>query len=368
MSTPARIREAEQAGIAFQAALLQIGATTIVDALKLWAQVPVQLRASVAATWLEAAIQAIMARRGMARALAMAYYRLVRALITGTTIADPRKPEPPYVTLDELRRQFAELAGEPAASSQAEGTAPAAEGTDETATPAESGVDEDLESDVDEDEVDRIIVEEIEGLAQAEAQAEREARAEIELALSQLGANNLANKVDAIDTSKPASQVDAERAEAHAEAGARQAAAAARIAMNGGRQGVTDMSNGDDRVIGYVRLSSTGTPCGWCAMLISRGFVRKDAYTSQQAAGPTLQQLTSGEYAEGDKYHDNCKCYAEPIFASEQYSGSSRYDLNRYYAEMWPKVTAGLSGKAAVSAWRSWIRAQQKAAAQAAAA
>lgn len=51
-----------------------------------------------------------MTRRARSRDLAMAYYRLVRALRTGTTIADPRRPEPRYVTLDMLRREFAALA------------------------------------------------------------------------------------------------------------------------------------------------------------------------------------------------------------------------------------------------------------------
>jgi hypothetical protein len=120
--------------------------------------------------------------------------------------------------------------------------------------------------------------------------------------------------------------------------------------MNGGRSTVWNHMQRDKRAIGYIRLSRTGTPCGWCAMLISRG--------------PVYRSQNSAEYADGDKYHDNCHCYAEPVFSREQYNGSSTYELNRRYEELWPKVTRGLSGKAAVSAWRRFIRQEQKAAAQ----
>jgi hypothetical protein len=80
--------------------------------------------------------------------------------------------------------------------------------------------------------------------------------------------------------------------------------------------------------------------------------------------GPVYRSQSSAEFADGDKYHDNCHCYAEPVFTREQYNGSATYELNRRYEELWPKVTRGLSGKAAVSAWRRFIRQEQQAAAQ----
>ena len=77
-------------------------------------------------------------------------------------------------------------------------------------------------------------------------------------------------------------------------------------------------------------------------MLISRGV----AYKSGRSA----------TYSDGDKYHGNCHCYAEPVFSYDQYADSSLTELNRRYAADWPRVTKGLSGKAAVSAWRRFIR------------
>jgi hypothetical protein len=356
VTSPARAAEADRAAIAFQTALTEIGAGTVADALALWKDVPVTSRASTATSWLRRAITLVMGRRRQSRDLARAYYRLARALRTGTTVADPYHPEPTYITLDVLRREFAELTG--SADSPQEGRAsdtPAS--TSDSSSSAATGqageADEEAQANPDkarEDELDRILVEEIASLREAEERIEREAEQELRLVLEALGSSNLQKKVDAIDGARSADDVDQLRGEAHDQAGARQAAAAERVALNGARSTVWNHMQRDRRTIGYIRLSRTGTPCGWCAMLISRG--------------PVYRSQNSAEYADGDKYHDNCHCYAEPVFSREQYNGSPTYELNRRYEELWPKVTRGLSGKAAVSAWRRFIRQEQKAAAQ----
>lgn len=357
MTTAARAQEAEQASVAFQVALTQIGVATIEEALKLWAEVPVNARASTSSSWLKKAITAVMTRRRMSRDLARAYYRLARALRTGTTVADPYHPEPTYVTLDSLRREFASLAGgseKPqegrSESAPTKETEPASQPAQPPTTEADDPTDAPADEDSEDAEVDRILVEELAGLRADEERIEREAEAELKELLQTLGPDNLAKKQRDIDPEAPAKDVDRLRDEAHAQAGARQAAAAERIAMNGGRSTVWNHAQRDRRALGYIRLSRTGTPCGWCAMLISRGPV----YRSEKTA----------EYGDGDKYHDNCHCYAEPVFSREQYRSSDVYALNRKYEELWPQVTKGLSGKAAVSAWRRFIRTEQKAAAQ----
>ncbi|WP_031513687.1 hypothetical protein [Streptomyces sp. NRRL F-5123] len=356
MTSWSRESEADRAAASFQTALNQIGAATVVDAMTLWQDVPTDARTSTAAGWLKRAITLVMGRRRQSRDLARAYYRLARALRTGATVADPYHPEPTYITLDVLRREFAELAGEPPESPQEEPSDSSSSNTSDSSSSAATSASgeaggEATDPDQDrEDELDRILVEEIEGLIAAEEQAERDAEQELRTVLEALGSNNLQQKVDAIDGARSADEVDQEREEAHRQAGARQAAAAERVAMNGGRSAIWTHMSRDRRAIGYIRLSRTGTPCGWCAMLISRGAV----YSSAKAA----------EFADGDKYHDNCHCYAEPVFSRGQYQSSPAYELNRRYAELWPKVTHGLSGKAAVSAWRRNIRQTQKAAAQ----
>jgi hypothetical protein len=356
VTTPARQAEADRAAIAFQTALTEIGAGTVTDAFALWQDVPVQSRASTATSWLRRAITLVMGRRRQSRDLARAYYRLARALRTGTTVADPYHPEPTYITIDVLRREFAELTGgaehpQEGRETAAPSSTPDSSSSAATGQAGEAGEEAQADPDQDgEDDLDRILVEEIAGLREAEERIEREAEQELRTVLEALGTNNLQKKVDQIDGARSADDVDQLREEAHRQAGARQAAAAERIALNGGRSTVWNHMQGDRRVLGYIRLSRTGTPCGWCAMLISRGPV----YRSQKSA----------EFADGDKYHDNCHCYAEPVFSREQYASSSAYELNRRYEELWPKVTRGLSGKAAVSAWRRFIRQEQKAAAQ----
>ncbi|AKY03616.1 hypothetical protein SEA_IZZY_9 [Streptomyces phage Izzy] len=357
MTTPSRHKEADEASVAFHIALTQIGVGTVEDALKLWSEVPPTARASTASSWLRKAVLLVMTRRRRSRDLARAYYRLARALRTGTTVADPRKAEPRYITLDTLRREFAALSGGAEQPQEGRSESSTTESPDTPSQPAQSPAtdadepaDAPAEDESEDAEADRILVEELAGLREEEDRIEREAQAEIEEALTNLGTANLDKKLDGIDTEQSAKDVDRLRDEAHAQAGARQAAAASRVAMNGARSTVWNHANRDRRAIGYIRLSRTGTPCGWCAMLISRG--------------PVYRSERSAEYADGDKYHDNCHCFAEPVFSREQYRNSSLYELNRKYEELWPQVTKGLSGKAAVAAWRRFIRTEQKAAAQ----
>ncbi|WP_432482588.1 VG15 protein [Kineococcus esterisolvens] len=349
-ATTERAAEAARAEVAFQVALAQIGAVTIAEALKLWGAVPATGGASVRRAWLRRAVALVAQRRTRARTLAIAYYRLVRALRTGYTIRDPGRPdEGEAVTLDDLREQWedAQRQARQGASRASSGSTPTPstpepeQATSEAPAPADEALDDGADA-----EADRILIEELEGIEREAERLEREAQREAQLLLDELGTQNLDRKVEDIDTDAPATEVDAARRDAHNRAGTRQAAAAERMAMDGGRGWVWSAAERDKRAIGYVRLSRTGTPCGWCAMLISRGAVYKTA--------------RGAEYVDGDKYHDNCHCYAQPVFSREQFGGDALYALNRRYAEEWPRVTRGLSGKSAVSAWRHYIRQEQR--------
>ncbi|GAB3830184.1 hypothetical protein [Kribbella italica] len=321
MTTPARQREAERVDQVFHVALSQIGLASLEEALALWQSIPPASMARVRTTWLNRATRALRGRRSEARSLGRAYYRLARALRTGSTIADPNKPEPATITLDVLREEFEALLPRPA-------------GQD-----TDSGSNE-------------IPVEHLSGLAADAERQEREAEREAELVLDALGPTNLGRLFGDLDGKLPYDDIETARAEAYRQAGARQGAAFERLVLNGARAELWTAMEHDERALGYARFSTTGTPCGWCAMLISRGAVYKSAKTA--------------EYADGDKYHDNCHCEALPVFTDEQYDSDPKYALNRQYADEWPKVTRGLSGKAAVSAWRRYIRQQQRAEAQAA--
>jgi len=328
-----------------QLALARIGAETVEEALALWEGVNPSRMASTAARWLGEAITMIMTRREHSRNLAFAYYRLVRALRTGTTVADPFEPSSRYVTLEVLRREFAELAGvegdleyDDDVDELGDEPGPVDEVVVELADSADSGGSAG-------DDPDQVLVEEIEGLRREEERLEREAEREAEIVLRALGPDNLESKLDDEIAELKAREADALRDEAHRQAGMRQAAAAERLVLNGTRDHLDTAADKDPKAIGYVRLSRTGTPCGWCAMLIARG--------------PVYKSGRSAEYSEGTAYHDNDKCYSMPVFSRDEYNSSPLFHLNRKYAEEWPRVTKGLGGKDALSEWRRHIRAQK---------
>ena len=344
-----RADEADGATAAFQIALTSIGVELVSDALVLWDDVPQPGQPEKVAGWVDEAVQLVMGRRTLAVQLALAYYRLVRALRTGKTIADPRTLEPKYVTLQKLRFEFRQLAEPRLSERYRQQFLPQHQATSSSPPSPNPGTGGAFPSN---DDLDRILVEEIEDLREKEEADAQAADDELRIAIEQLGIKNRDALYDDIDTSRPSSEVDRDRLAAHDKAGVRQAAAGERIAMNGGRSAIWNYHDADPRCIGWIRVSLTGTPCGWCAMQISRGPVFKGKWSD------------GFEYADGDKYHDNCHCVMVPVFSLEEYRTGDRYALNREYEALWPKVTAGHTGKAALTVWRRYIRQQAKSRAQ----
>jgi hypothetical protein len=347
------IAEAEKAAAAFQVALVRLGITTVVKALALWKRVPANRLNSAVESWLRDATTLTMQDRDLARELALGYYRLNRALRTGFTVPDSNRSLPQTTTLGDLRREYRVLLEQVNAASEKAATDRTGATGVATPKPYRGGSESDTTD---------VPVEDIPGIdSEGDSEQTRitdDAEQETRLVLAAMSAT-FRKAVNAIDTDRPATEVDAERDALQATAGARQAAAIERLVMNGGRNQLTSLAERDSRVIGYVRASRTGTPCGWCAMLISRGLV---LYSSEESAvGKTVRarSVKDGNAEVGDQYHDNCHCYAEPVYSKEEF-GESRYDLNRQYAKLWPRVTKGLSGKAALSAWRRFIRQEQK--------
>lgn len=366
MTPEAAALEANKAAIAFQLALTKIGVVTIAQALRLWQRVPATKAAEVADDWLEEAVQLVMSRRVLSRELAVAYYRLARALRTGTTIPDPDDPTPKTVTLKELRDEFSRLTesiDQPSetASKEADRVSPSNDSKDTGSTftgdpvanapetpqdNAERAWDESKDTPEPKSIPNVIPIDRFKGITkngdaetkQIEANAEAEARA----VLVALGPKQLQKRVKAINDGLPAQKVDQLREDAHKVVGINTAAHAERIVLNGARAYLESILQRDQRARGWARVSQTGTPCGFCAMLISRGPV----YRSQESA-------------ERDGYHTNCHCIAIPLYRKKQYKDSI-FDMNRRYEKLWPKVTKGYYGKDAMNAWRRYIRAQAK--------
>jgi len=361
------VEEAEEASFAFRSALARIGVATVAEAIALWSRLNPAKISATAGAWLDDAVTMILSRRGESRELAIAYYRLVRALRTGSTVPRPGEVEPTYIPLGKLRQEFAELIADtelawaPAGVPTDEQDSVRAERAQEaysdrapTYSQPSTGDDEAVRV---ETEFSSDPDEEIRRLEAEIAERDRLAEKEAELVMEQLGARLLEKKLAEAEKAKEADDRDAVRDGAHTQAGARQAAAAERIVLNGARDEIAARIKRDRRVIGYVRLPRTGTPCGFCAMLISREVL----YLSRATAGgrsANTESVLMGASGDDD-YHDNCHCYAEPVFSKADYRDSERFALNRQYSAEWPKVTKGLGGKAALAAWRRYIRNQQ---------
>src|SRR5690606_27540695 len=186
---------------------------------------------------------------------------------TGATIQDPEDPSDEE-SLDDLRDDFYKLV---------EALAP--EAIDERPKPSREDGDNEIE------------VETIKDLDKA--------LDDLDAALDLIADNNLTSsgettfdkRLGEINTDRPAKDVDKLREALKDKFGSKQAAISQRITLDGGRLAIHEIAAKDDRVLGYVRVSRTGTPCGWCAMLISRGLI---LYRSKHSAQYT---------AEGGEYH-----------------------------------------------------------------
>lgn len=341
--TPARKAEAERVELTYYWALNQLANSMALEAKDLWAaSVPPEPEGAARAARPYAAqlVSLMFAYRVRGQRLAIAYYRLNRALLTDHTIAINDESVGDTTTIEELRQEFEAVLDE--IEGVAEGDEQFVSGDSEadftlTTPPALTVVDEDAE----------IVIEALDAdidaiLDAADEQAEAELR---ELA-DTLGIKNLQKKVAKAEGKK---NREAAKQKAYEDANNRQASAAMRIMMNAARGLVYDLAQTDLRIEGWVRYSQTGSPCGFCAMLISREVY----YRTRKSAGGSAP----GSNDDSNKYHDNCKCTAIPIFDVELYESSPLFNQNRYYSALWKsRIEGKFGGKAALTAWRKLIR------------
>jgi hypothetical protein len=117
--------------------------------------------------------------------------------------------------------------------------------------------------------------------------------------------------------------------------------AASKLALEGGRSVVDETVRHDKHAIGWARVSD-GDPCSWCAMLVSRGAVYKNAAT----AGRAKNRRFAGE---GDfKWHDHDGCVAVPVWSEDD----PVLDRADELYDQWLQATQGHSGKGAINVWR----------------
>lgn len=326
MSQTPEQQSADKIELLYYWALTQLGITTVSQGMNLWQSlVPSSGGVQFYARWLTTTLAALSARRDEGARLGVTYYRLARALRTGKTLAVPELDGGRPVTIERLMADFIHAVDVIDPNLPNPVRPPVLTGSGST-IPTDGSI----------------------SLTEITSRLDREAEQQARENLSTLGSSALekANKqpVDPEANPKLADVIDI-----HSKAGARTAAELERLSMNAARGLVYDLGAADKAAIGWVRYSTTGTPCGWCAMLISRGPVYK-------------RKTASNELGDVDRYHPNCHCIAVPVFSLDQYENSPLFALNRQYADEWPSVTAGHgSGKEAIAAWRRHIRLQQQA-------
>ncbi|MDQ0793679.1 hypothetical protein [Streptomyces sp. B1I3] len=80
-----------------------------------------------------------------------------------------------------------------------------------------------------------------------------------------------------------------------------------RLAEQGGRDALAEARENDPEVIGYFRKTDAD-PCGFCAMLASRGA----AYSESRNASRSTRSFVAEDNP--DQYHPDCHCQVLPLF------------------------------------------------------
>lgn len=316
--------EATLATQVFRAALAYYGAQAAADALVAWQDYPTNATAAQRARWVKRSVDEVMERRPQVRALALAYYRLIRALLLGRTVPLPGEDDKD-TSLDALRREFRLQAGEPGEEFRPSGGGAKRIPIDRD-TDAFGEDDEESAAQEAETVLDALGPGRLDKVAQA---VEKEM--------------NRRDREEPLTAREAAEELDAARDKA----GAAQAAAVSRMVENAGRGAVFDAIQADGKALGWVRVSD-GDPCAFCAMLLSRGAVYKSAESA---------------YGDGDLYHDNCQCVAVPVFTRAQYREGAEFELNREMTALYKELKSrGFDGDSALNAIRRALKDRKRAA------
>jgi len=125
-------------------------------------------------------------------------------------------------------------------------------------------------------------------------------------------------------------------------------AGAEKLVLDTGRQTAADASVEDPAAQGWARIARPNA-CYFCRMLATRGGVYSDSDTAL-IVGP-------GRERSGERYHDNCRCLAVPVFEGETFQPPGYV---REWTALWKSSTKGKSGKAAINAFRRAIYPEHK--------
>lgn len=321
----------------------------------------------------------IVGIRRYSRRLAQSYYQLARALETGRSLGMPEySDDPDDVTMSGLREQYLNLLLEVATldtekPADIEGAWLHERLVEETKASEHDGnrrkirleastldpIIQDL-LDATDDEDSKVEIDEFDWLDDLTDE-------EVDEAFRQLllkGAVELqAGAVQALRRSDDLTADDVlnKATEAHGNSGSMGAGKVDKYGISAGRDAINDAIRHDDRVEKFARKLGPN-PCHFCSMLASRGWVYSKGTTTTKRT--TTVAGNAGNFEEGldgrpldvRKYHDNCHC---TIISRWELQSKLPAD-NEFYKAQWPIVTDGLSGNAAMNAWRRWMYARQR--------
>ncbi|WP_018348218.1 hypothetical protein [Longispora albida] len=129
-------------------------------------------------------------------------------------------------------------------------------------------------------------------------------------------------------------------AEAARAASVRALGAASRHVLDGGRDLVHNAVKRDRLALGWARVSD-GSPCAFCAMLLSRGPVYKTEYAAKYGD-------------DGEDYHDGCACQPVAVYSrSDPWPGNGRL-----YEQIWKDHAHG--DRDPLNAFRRALNAQRQ--------
>jgi len=354
MSDPRELSRVEAAHRAAQARLGLAGAYLV---LRDWgAGAP---STQVSTGWISPALRVINALRKVSVKLARRYYRLARAIETGTTLGHPDTPvDGSTVAMEVLRTEFLEVLQEIAEmgnSAPPTGRDPDVdflfkELVKEDPRASENGrlelmesVDlpsyiEDWEAEHDRDAGEFIEIDDFDWDDDPEDEAEVLSLLDKALENDVVKAAN--DRIRALRDSEtaPGAAMD-QLVEQQQNAGSIAAGRVDRFGIAAGRSEI-DRVIPLDRRVKKVARGLGPNPCNFCAMLASRGFVYKDKRTANLAGGADSIR----------RYHDNCHCY--PIV--RWVDASEVPPANLWLQGKWYEVTRGTHGHDMRLAWRRW--------------
>lgn len=375
----ATLSEIEAIETAHQAAQARLGIVGAYLALADWNTVSAVAAAETASGWLSRSLRMIVGIRRYSRRLAQSYYQLARALETGRSLGMPEySDDPDDVTMSGLREQYLNLLLEVATldtekPADIEGAWLHERLVEETKASEHDGnrrkirleastldpIIQDL-LDATDDEDSKVEIDEFDWLDDLTDE-------EVDEAFRQLllkGAVELqAGAVQALRRSDDLTADDVlnKATEAHGNSGSMGAGKVDKYGISAGRDAINDAIRHDDRVEKFARKLGPN-PCHFCSMLASRGWVYSKGTTTTKRT--TTVAGNAGNFEEGldgrpldvRKYHDNCHC---TIISRWELQSKLPAD-NEFYKAQWPIVTDGLSGNAAMNAWRRWMYARQR--------